>query len=163
MNASRSIPPFMYATRFIHYQKLQSKLVPFPPWLPLEHTSFNSPALVSFKWAMEIELFELLQFNWSIVSLPIKCISYTGWLCLHLRECFLLTDSETVRKKFKWPKNITEIRKDKAAKERKETQSLHTLRTQFLEIPPGHGPWQHLAEPYVAVNILSLNLRHNFI
>lgn len=29
--ASRSIPPFMYVTGFIHYQKLQSKLVPFSP------------------------------------------------------------------------------------------------------------------------------------
>ena len=53
-----------------------------------------------------------------------------------------------------------ENRKNKAAKKKKETHSLHTLRTQFLEIPPGHGPWQHLAEPYIGVNILSFNLRH---
>ena len=46
------------------------------------------PELV-FKWAIGLALFEQLQFNCSMVSLPIRIISYTGWISLHLREHLL--------------------------------------------------------------------------
>ena len=48
-----------------------------------------TPDLVLFKWAIGLALFEQLQFNYSTVSLPIKIISYTGWISLHLREHLL--------------------------------------------------------------------------
>ena len=138
---SKLVPFFLVATSRTHIPSIRQ---------PLFHSSGS--------WKLSyLNCYSLTGLKFLCQS---KCISYTGWICLHLRECFLLTDSETERKKFKRPKNITENRKGKAAKKKKETHSLRTLRTQFLEIPPGHGPWQHLAAPYVAVNILSLNLRH---
>ena len=48
-----------------------------------------TPDLFLLKWAMRVALFEQLQFNYAIVSLPIKIISYTVWISLHLREHLL--------------------------------------------------------------------------
>jgi len=55
----------------------------------------------------------------------------------------LPVDRQRERKTFQRPKNINEIGKaqgHKKKKRKKETISSHTLRTRFLECPPGLAP-----------------------
>ena len=54
-------------------------------WKPVIVT----PDLVLFKWAIGLTLFEQLRFNFSIVFLRMKIISYTGWISLYRREHLL--------------------------------------------------------------------------